>query len=184
MYGIEGYQPVAATSVDEVLAAHGDRLRALAGRRLHSATGLCFVGDGDWCSTFPAFFDFDGARLEVVTDGFDVLYLSWDTIDPGTPIDDPDQDDPDMAVAWGDPREPALDAVLGAVVREVNVLETELQIDSPDGRRLRRLMLAGLELVFDDGRALQLWNLVSELRITARPPDSANWQRHPVAAQR
>ena len=180
MYGIEGYQPIATTTVDEVLTAHGDRLHALVGRRLRSATGLCYIGDGGWCFTLPAFFDFDGPRLEVDTEGFSEVYLSWDTIGPGAPIDSPDQDDPDMAVAWGDPREAAVDAVLGAEVRQVNVLESEFRLDTPDGRILRRPTLSGLELIFDGGRALQLWNLIGELHLTARATDSTTWDRHPV----
>ena len=180
MYGIAGYRPAAATTVDQVLDAHGERLHALVGRRLVSATGLCFVGDGEWCSTRPLVLDFDGVRLELAVDGFDVAYLGWDSIDLGAPIDDPDQDDPDLALAWDDPRQAELDGLLGGVVRQVRVLEHEFRLDQIDGPRLRQWLLAGLELAFDGGRELQLWNEFSALRIAADSPGSDHWRRRIV----
>ena len=42
-------------------------------------------------------------------------------------------------------------------------------------------MLSGVELVFSDGRAVQLWDLFSELHITDKPSDSDVWTRYPVA---
>lgn len=180
MFGITGYQPAATGSVDELLRSHGARLRALVGRRLDSATGLCFVLDGGWCATLPLVLDFEGSRLELVFDGFDQTYLSWDTIGPDTPIDTPEQDDPELALAWGDPCRAELDHVRGAVVRQVAVLEHEFQLDRADGRRLNRWLLAGLELAFDEGRELRLYNVFSELTLATGTAGAGGWRRHAV----
>ncbi|NUR50990.1 MAG: hypothetical protein HOV71_22920 [Hamadaea sp.] len=177
MFGIAGYHPVATDTVAETLSAHGPKLRALVGRRLESVLGLCFTVDGQWCSTQPLVLRFAGTRLEIVFDGFDQLYLSWNTIDTDVPIDTPDQEDPEMALAWGDPSRPELDAVLGSVVRQVSVLENDFHLDLVDGRRTRSWMLAGLELVFDNERTLQLYNVFSETTLELDTPDSDRRRR-------
>lgn len=180
MYGIAGYEPAVTDSVDQVMRVHGPGLHALVGRRLESATGLCFAIDGEWCSTQPLILDFDGRRLELVFDGFDQMYLSWDAIDIDAPIDTPEQDDPDQALAWADPHQAALDDVLGARVRQVRVLEHEFRFERVDGQRFHGWLLAGLELTFDEGRRLQLYNVVSELTLATRSADSDAWRRQVV----
>ncbi|MFG2041249.1 hypothetical protein [Dactylosporangium sp. NPDC048998] len=180
MFGIAGYEPEATDSANEVLSVHGPRLHALVGRRLESATGLCFVIGGAWCSTQPLILDFGGTRLELAFDGFDQMYLSWDTIDVDAPIDTPDQDEPDQALAWGDPHQAELDGVLGAVARQVRVLEHDFRFERADGQHFQAWILAGLELLFDDGRALQLYNVISELTIATHPADSDTWRRQAV----
>jgi hypothetical protein len=57
---------------------------------------VCFVTDGRWCITEPLILHFGGPRLELVFDGFDQMYLSWNTIDVDAPIDTPDQEEPDL----------------------------------------------------------------------------------------
>jgi hypothetical protein len=178
MFGIAGYEPAATDRVDRVVSVHGSRLHALVGRRLESATGLCFVIDGEWCVTQPLILDFGGPRLELAFDGFNQMYLSWNTIDVGAPIDTPAQDDPDLALAWGDPHRAELNGVLGAVIRQVRALESDLRFERVDGQRVQAWRLAGLELIFDDGRALQLYNVVSELMLATDPADSDTWRRH------
>jgi hypothetical protein len=157
---------------------HGSRLDALVGRRLESATGQCFVIDGQWCVTRPLILDFGGPRLELVFDGFNQMYLSWNTIDVNAPIDTPEQDDPDLAVAWGDPHRAELDGVLGAVVRRVRVLEYDFRFEHVEGRRVQAWLLAGLELIFGDGRGLQLYNVVTELTLATDPAGSDTWRHH------
>ncbi|MFI5494871.1 hypothetical protein [Actinoplanes sp. NPDC051859] len=159
---------------------HGSRLYALVGRRVRSMTGLCYVIDGAWCCTAPLIIDFGGPRLELAFDGFDEMHLGWETIDVDEPLDTPDQDDPELALAWGDPQEPHLAGILGAVVREVRVLEHDFRLDRVDGQRLQAWLLAGLELVFDDGRAVQLSNVFSELTVAAEPADDDTWRRQVV----
>jgi hypothetical protein len=182
MFGIAGYEPAMTATVDQVLSVHGPRLHALVGQRLESATGQCFMIDGEWCSTRPLILGFGGSRLELVFDGFDEMYLSWDTIDVEAPIDTPDQDDPDLALAWGDPQQSELHGVLGAVIRQVRVLEHDFQLHRVDGQHVQTWLLAGLELVFDEGQTLQLSNYVSELTLDTQPADSDTWRRQNIRA--
>ena len=109
------------------------------------------------------------------------MYLSWETIDTDARINTPDQHDPDLAVAWSDPSQAELDDALGAVVRQVRVLENDFHFNRVDGQRFRAWVLGGLELTFDEGRALQLFNVYSELTIAAQPADSDTWRRRAVA---
>ncbi|MCP2327549.1 hypothetical protein HDA40_006056 [Hamadaea flava] len=185
MFGIAGYRPVVTDTVGATLSTHGPNLRALLGRRLDSVLGLCFTVDGQWCSTYPLILDFGGTRLELVFDGFDQLYLSWNTIDSGVPIDTADpadpadsaDPDPDLALAWADPGRPELDAVLGAAVQQVAVLENDFHLDRVDGQRAQAWLLAGLELVFDNGRKLQLYNVFSETTLELDTPESERRRR-------
>jgi hypothetical protein len=43
VWGIQGYEPVAATTVQDLVARHGDQLGLLLGRPLTRAVGQCFV---------------------------------------------------------------------------------------------------------------------------------------------
>ncbi|GAA4607066.1 hypothetical protein BJY16_006138 [Actinoplanes octamycinicus] len=179
MQGIAGYRPVACTTVDQVRDRHGRQLRDLAGRRLTSATALCFTCDGEWCSTGVLILDFDGPRLELCGDGFDELYLSFGTIDVRAPIDSEDQDDPDLRLAWADPAQPELDALLGRPLQEARILESEYRFHrAEDGRTSTGWLLRGLELHFAGDRALRLTNILSEIRLDTDPLDHDGWRAY------
>ncbi|MGI5153037.1 hypothetical protein ACQEVC_42775 [Plantactinospora sp. CA-294935] len=180
MLGIAGYEPVVTDTVDEAHRVHGPALNALVGRRLGAVRGLCFVIDGEWCVTAPLILDFDGPCMELHFDGFDQMYLSWNSIDVDAPIDTPDQEDPDMALAWADPHSAELSHVIGSTVRQVWLLEHDFRLDRPDGQCLQAWILAGIELAFDEGWLLQLYNVFSELRVATHPAGSDIWRRRAV----
>jgi hypothetical protein len=180
MFGIPGYDPDPATSVQEVIGTHGDRCNALQGRRLHRATGLHFISTGDWMCTRPLVLDFDGRCLEIAVAGFDQMYLSWDAIDIEAPIDDEDQQEPDFALAWGQTRAPELQALTESPLADVRILETDFSLRSPEGITLRSWLLNGLEFVTADGRAVQMFNGLDELKLSAKDPSDDTWRRRAI----
>jgi len=178
MLGIRDYRPRPVTTVRDLVARHGDRLHSLVGRRLDTAWGLCFVCDGEWCSTGPLVLDFGGERLEVVAEGFDRLCVTWNEIDLAETPDDDYQDDPDLAMEWSRIQRPELARVLGRAVGGLTVLENDFRFEAVDGRRVEAWLLAGLEFVFDrGGHALQVYNVLNELGLAAEDPRSGSWRR-------
>jgi hypothetical protein len=161
----------------EVVAQEGAALVALVGRRLTRAWAMEFVGDDDWICTAPVVLDFDGVRLEIKVEGFGLLYLSWGLIDLlGELVQDPD--DPDLEIGWTAFPGSEIAGVLGGIVREVRILESEFRFDRVDGVRFEDRLLNGIEFVFEpDGRAIQFSNGPDELHVSVGPADSDMWRR-------
>ncbi|GIG00327.1 hypothetical protein [Catellatospora citrea] len=177
MWGLEGYRPEPVTSVAGLRGAHGDHLRSLVGRRLTRIRGLCHVAEGDRCPTLPVVLELEGERLELATEGFDRLFVSRDDLADDLLPDTDDQDDPEQEVGWADLARAELDALLGATVTAVRVLEHDFRITAVDGGRIEAWVLGGLELVFACGRALQLANSRDALEITVEAPGTGPWRR-------
>lgn len=77
-FDVDGYRPEWIRGRQNA-AVHGDRLRALAGRRLRRA--WLAWGD-DWWADIPVLLDFDGEQVEISHQKFDDLSITWNTIDP------------------------------------------------------------------------------------------------------
>ncbi|HEY2795384.1 MAG TPA: hypothetical protein VGJ28_23690 [Micromonosporaceae bacterium] len=173
MWGIVGYAPEPLSAANEVYARHGERLGRLIDRRLTGATGLAFRDDGSWSHAGPVLLDFDGLRLEVLAEGFDTLYVSWNSIDATRPIEQ--DEDPDLALDWS---ALALDEI-GAILTDVHILETFVRLVPEDGDPIEAWLLAGFEFEFADGREVQLVNGLDSLRLASEPVDSPDWRRRP-----
>jgi hypothetical protein len=178
VHGVRGYLPAGADTVDEVIGAHGVRLGELGGRRLVRVSGLCFAGDGEWCATLPIVLHFEGSRLELCMNGSHLLHLSWDTIDETAPIDDPDQDDPEMRVDWAEPAD--LAAWAGGTVSAVRVGEQLFTFDPVDGPRRQKWILGGLEFAFTDRPTLMLSNVFTEIVVHSGSLDPEGWRSYGV----
>lgn len=181
VWGIAGYRPEPVTTVAGLLDAHGEQLRSLVGRRFTRIRGLCYVGEGDRCATLPVVLEFEGERLELAAEGFDRLFVSRDDLAADPLPDTEDQDDPDHEVAWADIARPELEALLGATVIAVRVLEQDFRLALVDGGLIEAWLLGGLELVFECGRALQLPNSLDTLEIAVEAAGSGPWRRTGLA---
>ncbi|MBM7784864.1 hypothetical protein [Tenggerimyces flavus] len=84
-FGIDGYRPNWLTGYDALDDAHGERLRALAGRRLTRTWVMWNLDDDEWLSDWPVLLDFEGELLEVNHQKFDELSITWSTIAPTEP---------------------------------------------------------------------------------------------------
>ncbi|HEY1485674.1 MAG TPA: hypothetical protein VGF84_06200 [Micromonosporaceae bacterium] len=175
MWGIAGYDPVLSSTANDVFAAHGARLGSLVGRPLTGVCGLAFRIDGSWSHAGPVILEFDGPCLEVLAEGFDTLYLSWDVIDVTTPITQ--DDDPELALDWARLDLPEI----GSAVTGVRILETYVRLTPDDSDPIEAWLLAGLEFVVAPGdRAIQLVNALDALRLSTEPPASDTWRRRTV----
>lgn len=116
LYGIAGYDPVWRPGT-EVRREHGERLAALAGRRL-TAAWLVWDTDGDeWFPDGPVVFDFEGERVELNHVKLDELSLTWGLADVSAPIG---WSEPRLA--WRSAAEPRLSGLTGRVLDAVELL--------------------------------------------------------------
>ncbi|ONF69928.1 hypothetical protein [Amycolatopsis keratiniphila] len=171
-FDIEGYEPVWLSGLQEIRRAHGDRLRALVGKRLRHVHLTWFVEYAEWLSDAPVVVDFGDERLEITHWKFDEISLTWNTIDPyGKSSWD-----------WGDPAEPnpllwrrdvfpELSALEGQVLQDVELLDCATR-DMANG-------MVALGFVFPHGR-FTVFNALDENGIEYTEPDSS-YRRHSLA---
>ncbi|GLZ80330.1 hypothetical protein Afil01_51370 [Actinorhabdospora filicis] len=115
-YGIAGYEPVWRPGT-EVRRDHGERLAALAGRRL-TAAWLVWNTDRDaWFPDGPVIFDFEGERVELNHFKLDELSVTWNLADVSAPIGWSES-----RLSWRSDAEPCLTALVGRVLRAVELL--------------------------------------------------------------
>ncbi|MFJ2821815.1 hypothetical protein ACIO7M_11930 [Streptomyces toxytricini] len=117
-FGIAGYQPMWLNRRDDVVRVHGPRLRGLVGRRLTRVWVVHDLRDDEWFCDCPILFDFEGEQLEINHHRFDDLSLTWNTIDPATPVRWPGFD-----LRWQAEPLPGVRAQLGLPLRDVELLE-------------------------------------------------------------
>jgi len=91
-FGIESYRPRWLTGRNAVMAAEGERLRALIGRTLTRTWLVWDLQDNEWFPDCPVLLDFDGEQVEINHHKFDDLSITWNTIDPHKPVLWPDFD--------------------------------------------------------------------------------------------
>ncbi|WP_143532387.1 hypothetical protein [Saccharothrix sp. ALI-22-I] len=81
-FDIQGHEPQWLNGPSAIVAAHGRRLEALAGRRLLRAWLLWDLDADEWFSDGPVLLDFDGEQVEINHQKFDDLSITWNTVDP------------------------------------------------------------------------------------------------------
>ncbi|MFE6306401.1 hypothetical protein [Nocardiopsis sp. NPDC057823] len=122
-FGIGGYRPrwvVGAAAV----GAYGDRLRALAGRRL-TRTWLVWDVEGDeWFADCPVLLDFEGEQVEVDHARLDDLSITWNTVDPAAPVRWPG-----FTLCRRPDAHPAPNGLRGRELRGVDLLERKGCVD-------------------------------------------------------
>lgn len=119
-FGIEGYRPQWLVGRSAIVAAHGNRLRNLIGRRLTRAWLVWDIADNEWFADSPVLLDFDGEQLEVNHQKFDDLSITWNTIDPRKPIRWPGEE---FDLEWRQGMYPKLAAFEGQVLQDVEPIE-------------------------------------------------------------
>ncbi|MGI5347075.1 hypothetical protein ACQEU8_02640 [Streptomyces sp. CA-250714] len=156
-FGIEGYQPSWTSGPAEVLRQHGQRLRGLAGRTLTNVWLVWDLGDDEWFCDCPVLFDFDGEQVEINHQKFDQLSVTWNTIDPGSPVRWPE-----FELRWRAEPLPGPAALRGLPLRGVELLEWT----GPDLAR----GTVSLSFVFAQGR-VTVFNALDENGLGFGPPD-------------
>lgn len=137
--GVEGYQPNFQRGLTEIAETHRRPLAGLIGRRL-TRTWLLWDRERDeWFADAPVLLEFDGEQVEVQHHKFDELSLTWNTVDPGGPVQFEDFD-----LCWRSDAAAVLSGLQGQSVRQVSLLEWR-------GRDMAGDMVA-VHLVFDDGQ--------------------------------
>lgn len=148
-FDIRGHQPQWLYGRDAITAANGQRLRALAGRRLRHGWLVWDRDAGEWFADCPVLLDFDGEQVEVNHQKFNDLSITWNTIDPvGLAMwSNGDDDDPDVHtfhLEWRHDAKAELVAFEGQQLQAVELLEWV-------GRDLANGMIA-VSFVFAGGR--------------------------------
>jgi hypothetical protein len=163
-FGISGYRPRWRVGLSAVRTDHGDRLRALCGRRLtNQVVGYHgrFVVRG--------LFDFDGNQVEVNHQKFSELSITWNTVNPAVSVRWPTGDQ--FQLAWRNDAVPELSALHGRQLQIVNILEWT-------GSDLAHGTIA-VSFVFAEGQ-VTISNGLDENHLAFNQPLAA-YRSHPLA---
>jgi hypothetical protein len=117
-FGIGDYEPRWLNGRRSVLAVHGERLAALAGRTLRHVWGVWDLADDEWFVDAPVVLDFDGERLAVDHQKSDDLSLTWNAPDPTRVIEDDW-----FRLAWRAEPFPELAHLVGRTLNRVELME-------------------------------------------------------------
>ncbi|MEH0823827.1 MULTISPECIES: hypothetical protein [unclassified Micromonospora] len=166
-FGIPGYRPVWLHRCSEVAAAHGERLAALAGRRLRHVWLVWNLDDDSWFADCPVLLDFSGEQVEVNHQKFADLSVTWNSISPTGPVTWPD-----FHLAWRSDPLPELAALAGQPLRAVTLLELQVpRWDLANGSTALGLTFPGGDVVLHNG--------LDENAFAFGPPDPG-YRRHPL----
>ncbi|GIF65231.1 hypothetical protein Ais01nite_32660 [Asanoa ishikariensis] len=169
---IEGYEPQWHHTARTLAAVHRARFTRLIGRPL---AGAWVLWDSDRQSRFgegPVILGFGDTNVEITHRKFDECGITWDQVDMSAPLDWPG-----LRLDWRAAAHPALAAVTGRLLREVNVIERIL----PSQWRPR--LLDAIELRFEGAR-LAVYNAMDENGLSSRPEVTwpiGFWRRVPIA---
>ncbi|MFF9067304.1 hypothetical protein ACF09E_18315 [Streptomyces sp. NPDC014891] len=155
-FDIDTYAPEWLHGRAAITAAHGDRLRALAGRPLTRAWLLWDVEDDTWFADAPVLLDFDGEQVEIQHHRFDDIAIGWNSLAPHGPAHWPGFD-----LRWRADAMPALTSLHGQALESTELLERR-------GADLARGMVA-LGFVFPHGR-VTVFNALDENGLSFTPP--------------
>lgn len=167
--GITGFEPEYVVGLDAVRTTHGARLVTLPGRRLTRIAVVRFAENGRWYADCPVVLDFDGLRVEVCHNQFDLVSIGWNTIDTSVPIAGWEWFE--FTPEWSGEDE-KLGAFVGRALTEVALLEWR-----PPGRDLAAGTVA-VEFVFDQDR-FRISNGLDENHVDVGPAHP-HFQRHPL----
>ncbi|MGI5289522.1 hypothetical protein ACQEVF_40145 [Nonomuraea polychroma] len=87
MYYIPGYHPKWLVGRERIQAVHGERLAALAGRRLSRVWLLWNLKSDAYFGDGPVIMDFEGVRVEICHQRINWLSITWGGIDPAQPLE-------------------------------------------------------------------------------------------------
>ena len=152
--GVLGYAPRHYDSAEALLREHGDRLRALRGRRLERSFAVWEPDEAEepWFVDGPLILDFGDTRLEMAAFKMH-LCVGWDLIDVAEPIDWGD-----FQLEWREDALPELARLSGRTIDAVRLV-------SYQG------MLSGVQLVAGEA-TVEVFNALDEWGITgAAEPD-------------
>jgi len=170
--GIEGYEPHWHHTARTLAAAHRARFTRLIG---HTLVGAWVLWDHDrhsWFAEGPVILGFGNTNVEITHRKFDECGITWDQVDMSMPLDWPG-----LSLDWQAGAHPALAAVTGRRLREVNVIERIMPSD------WRPRLLDAIELRFEGGR-LAVYNAMDENGLSNRPDVTwpiGFWRRVPIA---
>lgn len=187
MFGIAGYEPHWHHSGRALASTHRDRFRRLIGQRLHDAWLMWDLDQDRWFADGPVILGFTDANVEVTHRKFDECAITWNQVDMLEPlvwstlptealasVDDPDA----IRLDWQAGGHPALRRVRDRRLREVNVIERLMTA------HWRPTVLYAVELLFDGGRRLAVFNALDENGLTAATEVDlpvGHWRRVPIA---
>jgi hypothetical protein len=162
-FSIQGYEPQWLTGRRSI-AAHGERLRALVGRRLRRAWLAWDLDADEWFADIPVLLDFDGEQVEINHQKFDELSITWNTVDPvrHATWTDGDPDAHAFRFGWRHDAVPELAAFQGHRLQTEELLEWV-------GRDVAAGMVAP-SFVFEHGR-LTVSNALDENSLEFGDPD-------------
>lgn len=155
-FGIAGYRPAWLNGRGDVAQGHGHRLRGLAGRTLTSAWVVWDLRDDEWFCDCPMLFDFDGQQVEINHHKLGDLSLTWNMIDPTSPVRWPGFD-----LQWRPEPFPELQALRGLPLKAAELLVWT-------GRDAARGNV-DISFAFETGR-VTVFNALDENGISFDPP--------------
>lgn len=173
-FGIEGYEPQWHHSGRTLAAAHRPRFRSLIGQVLHDSWLMWDLDKGQWYAGGPVILGFTDANVEITHRKFDECAISWDQVDMLLPLHWSD-----LRLDWRENPHPALVAIRGRRLREVNVIERLM------AAHWRPTVLHAVELRFEGQppARLAIFNALDENGLTDAEVDLpvGHWRRIPIA---
>lgn len=167
-FGIEGYRSNWLNGRDSITATHSRRLAALAGRKLLHVWLAWDLDDDEWFSDAPVLLTFDDdEQVEIDHQKFDDLSVTWNTIDPAQPIEDPG-----FHLAWRPEPLPQLANLSGRTLDHVELLEWA----GTDGDMANGSIDVGLDFT---SAWLTVFNALDENGLAHDLPDS-RYRRHRI----
>jgi hypothetical protein len=181
VFGIEGYEPQWHHSGRSLAVAHRHRFRHLIGQALHGAWLMWDLDADRWFADGPVILGFDDANVEITHRKFDDCAITWDQVDMVMPLHwavNPagslpsatlasrsdgsalDRSDASIRLDWREDAHPALRAVHGRRLREVNVIERLMAAS------WRPTVLHAVELLFEGPARLAIFNALDENGLT------------------
>jgi hypothetical protein len=187
VFGIEGYQPQWHHSGRALAAAHRARFRALIGQPLHDAWLMWDLDADRWFADGPVILGFTDANVEVTHRKFDECAITWNQVDmllplhwsagPAEPPARPGRTGTEIRLDWRAGGHPALTAVRGRRLREVNVIERLMTA------HWRPTVLHAVEFIFQGRARLAIFNAMDENGLTTADVELpvGRWRRVPIA---
>lgn len=177
-FDIQGYEPQYLIGRSEIIAAHGQRLRALTGHRLRHAWLLWDGDEDEWFVNGPVLLDFGADQVEINHSRFCDLSITWNTVTAAgqAPWSFGWDEEPlpyRVQLGWRDDARPELAELHGQRLQSVELLEWKPYADMADG-------MVAVSFVFPCGR-VTVCNALDENGLEFGEPDS-RYRRHPLSS--
>lgn len=172
---------------DDLLRHHGDALSACLGQTIDGTWVAWDTREDCWLPDEAVILRIGSQNLEIVCWQLDGISLSWDAIDLTSKPAWVTDWGSEFSLEWRRDPLPDLKAVVGSVVRGMNVLEYRYRTtvvsarDAPEtvGRQYESWLLHGLELELG-GLTLSVFNALDESGVTLAPSEGPDFRRTPV----